>query len=483
MRVIRFMALLTLTLPWALVAQESVVASDSVLAIEVASRAVEATPGVGQIWPGFWPENQGFVIRLDRDQALAVLPGGGSPDGWHPFPADPRSPLSDISFTATPEGGLGGASWLDLSYAVGGHAVPAVSVLSDIPPALDNTVVFLFHEAFHAFQERVFSPVDGVRVLEAAYVEPAVIADPRFRAGLVIERSLLIEALRCGTCPGRPTLVRQYLALRDRRLALGGSRVAATERHLERNEGTARYVDTRAALIALRREGTDLTGALIDHLNDPLLAAVENPEAAYRSHLYASGAALAALLERVDEPWQKRVEDGADLVDLLRPMVDHVAPEAPSTLDQLARDLGYDSLVARYETSIAATDTVAASDTPRLVLEGLRLSEIETRGPTQRPSPGIMDLLAGGDLDASGPGVVIASKGHRARIHRPSGTSVVTLYLDALPPALSELPIELVPRIVPGGFTIEVERLRVTIDADVSIQRLDGEVRIVVLQR
>jgi hypothetical protein len=154
MRVIRFMALLTLTLPWPSVAQEREVASDSVLAVEVASRAVEATPAVGQIWPGFWPENQGFVIRLDRDQALAVLPGGGSPDGWHR--------------------------------------------------------------------------------------EPAVIADPRFRAALVIERSLLIDALRCGTCPDRPTLARQYLALRDRRLALGGSRVAATEHHLERKEGTTR---------------------------------------------------------------------------------------------------------------------------------------------------------------------------------------------------------------------------------------------------
>lgn len=347
--------------------------------VEVAASAVRVAPDVAALWPGFWAADQAFALHPVRAAALVVVPsppaaapGVRIPDPDLPYELRGRAFLHHAPL---PVGNL-----FDTDFRFGDRVMTAVGRMDSIYSVRDPrlaTLVYLFHESFHAHQERRFRPTSGSYRRFGALEEPPVdlqlISTPAFRASTVVERRMLAAALDVPEGEDPRPLLRDYLAVRAARIGALPPEYRDGEAHNERKEGSANIVGYEAGLLAARRSRSDLPAVLRADLLDPRLETDDFGRIYRSAHIYATGGAIGLLLDRLKADWRIRMESGATFVDLLAEAAG-VDPVADSARVQAALErFGYREIMlslpaAREPHPVAEFDQSGAF---RLVLLGV----------------------------------------------------------------------------------------------------------------
>jgi len=155
----------------------------------------------------------------------------------------------------------------------------------------------LIHEAFHVFQGKRHPGWGGNEA--DLFVYP--VEDARALALRRLESIALRRALAAGNRPGRAAWAATALQIRRERFGRLPASACAYERGTEMKEGLARYVQRLAGD------------------SEPFFPEAEFPGAAVRDRAYASGAAMAQLLDGLRAGWKAELEedDSRRLEDLL----------------------------------------------------------------------------------------------------------------------------------------------------------------------
>lgn len=259
-----------------------------------ASLILNHSKALARIWPGYWPQEQGFILYDPAHGAVLVGAEG------HP---------RDITYRA---GKLPGADTkFVFDYPAGTPNMMMMTVGDDWPAATDT----LFHEQFHDFQSDAFAGTD--RVHGGEYVDLSAISDRAgFTTAAELERRVLADALLAKTDKQRTDLARRYMALRRTREAASGDAIVGRERYLERSEGTAQYVGLTASAIVLGGDAGSVADKLAAGLRRSLFA---NSKGSYsgnwfRARAYDVGGAIAMLLDRFgSSDWKARIQGGEPL--------------------------------------------------------------------------------------------------------------------------------------------------------------------------
>lgn len=337
--------------------------------IRVASVVVDAAPRVAHIWPGFRPSEPAFLVyQLD---GAALFVGPKAPPGFSqlPDPGLPEGLAGRAHLHPGPLPGLSGPFHID--YPVGGVRAMAVAIDS---AGIPETLATFYHESFHAYQDRHLAPLlqqGGAPASPRGYVDPALIASPRFRALVEIERRMLISALSLAP-DSLPGILRRYLAVRRIRTRSLDPQVPLEEQALERDEGSAHLVGLKAALLATRATPGELADLLLPYLNLPLERFPGGPsERLIRWRVYGTGAALGLLLERLGLDWRSRVQAGATFNALLAEAVAFDSTTAHTLAPAALERFGMAELEAR-----AMMDASNVKDRVDSIEDFLRISPI-----------------------------------------------------------------------------------------------------------
>jgi len=293
-------------------ALDSALAGPDSILLDAAARVVAAEPRLGGVWPGFWSEPHPFLLHRGP---VAVLVSHREPGGdWQAIP-DERLPGSLRGLAYGYYGTLPGlADDYDMRYGTGGLTVEAAAWDRDAP----NTLETLFHEWFHIFQERRFA---GLRPERDRKLPPQAYASPRFRALADVERRVLLDAVAARGKDSLRSLLRDYLAVRDERTGEVTGQVRSAETNIERREGTAALVGLEAASLAMGdTDNARVRRRLREYLSmsmDSLSGAYGSPYAGFRFRLYGTGSAAGYLLDRLGEPWRRRMASGEPFARIL----------------------------------------------------------------------------------------------------------------------------------------------------------------------
>ncbi len=247
------------------------------------------------LWPGFEPRTIPFEV-LDGGQTWLVR---------HPHPPAEFAPVArrkDIrvfqgrhaSLRANTSVAIGGVPTATASFE-GGASEPR------------RLAALVLHEMFHVFQ--------GLRHPRWGGNEVDLFVYPTDDAEALALRRLESDAFRGALAAGDRAATGSWAARaletrRERFARLPGPAVAY-ERGTEAKEGLARYIEALAA-----------------GPGQALLPPEEFPPQAVRERAYASGCAIAMLLDRLDGDWKERLEknDDAPLDELLSRAVAGAAP-------------------------------------------------------------------------------------------------------------------------------------------------------------
>ena len=283
--------------------------------IAIVSAVASSSIAPERAWPGFGSRPLAFLVFLPtvgsptREVLLVTSDKPGSsfaPIAWRAMPFSLRGR------TFVPTAHAEELWGLNLHFPVGGFTVPAIPVDTDVV----GSVNVVFHEAFHVYQRLRFG--DTNRVSEI--VDDPVIMSSAFGAFAEVERRILARALAEGSRTAVIARARQYLAVRRSRLATATPHVQDVERSLERWEGTAHLVGYQAALFTLTGRSQSAVDSVTRDLQQPLSSYPQGlgPEwRIMRWRLYATGAAMGLLLDRLGADWRLATERGAALDELL----------------------------------------------------------------------------------------------------------------------------------------------------------------------
>jgi len=300
----------------------------------MAERIAARSDDLSQLWPGYWPGEQPFILYAPATGA--VFGGAASPQG--------------ITFQPGP---LAGANF---------------GFVMDFPSGVDNTIMgevrgpdddlsTLFHEQFHDFQDDrfVWRGEGG-----SEYVDLSLIDDlAAFTFGVELERRVLADILAAPDRPTRRQMARVYLALRrDRERDMAPS-VVITERHREWTEGTAQYAGLQASLLVAGHPPSQIREELTDGLNEDLLSRQGDFAInMFRWRAYSTGASLAWLLDDLGVPeWRATIESGTPLDVALEQAIGLADPD-----EVIAARASYDDA----EISLAIAPAVEAALSARL---------------------------------------------------------------------------------------------------------------------
>lgn len=317
--------------------------------VGLAARLVDAAPRLAQIWPGYWPPDQPFIVYVPGQGAL-LISAGERPSSFQPLtgPDIPRQLKGRVFWHA---GGLPDVRRPFVTgYPIG---TGKTAILADATELGEEKIAaLLLHEQFHAYQKKAFK-----RYAFAQFVDPLAIKDRSgFAASAETERRVLITALESETPKSRRRLLRQYFALRRDREAAMPAEAVKVEQGLELVEGTAHYVDLAGlALMTGRAEG--LKSLLVDKLQKPIASETGAFVTQwFRSRSYATGGAITYFISQLDRgDWRAKLQGGAMPDQLLESLVGKPAPGAAPALARKARaSAGYTAILRELEPVIRA---------------------------------------------------------------------------------------------------------------------------------
>ena len=295
----------------------------------VSARAVEAElrRSLGEdLWPGFDP----------IAYPLAIFDGSSTSLFRHPSPPEEFVRIEEEVWRAP-----GRHSAVEANTAIELGGIPTATLTASV---LSKTVAeatgVAAHEAFHVFQ--------GQRHPTWTANEADLFEYPVRDAGLWALQKQELESLERALGSGSPERAACWaehaLELRHERFAQMDHRFAEYERHTELKEGLARYVERRA------------TG---DETATPLAKSL--PEEV-RDRAYATGEALARILDLLDSEWRDGLEetDSESLDSLLQSAARESSP--------VGRTCELDAATRVRLTASANTDVAALTE---------RLAELE----------------------------------------------------------------------------------------------------------
>lgn len=281
----------------------------------------------GALWPGFDPLAVPLAV-YDGERTLLFR---------HAAPPPGFTPVSDVSAATYACKGRHEAVTANTNAEIGG--IPTATVLLDRPQtdsSLLDMAAIAVHEAFHVYQRARHPNWIGN--------EGDLFTYPTDAGDLLALRRLETEALRQALAAKEATdaacWAREALALRGERYARMDSAFAAYERGTELNEGLATYVEMRAA----GRRTVALPPA-------------EFGPSEVRRRAYATGPALALLLDRFNPGWPAEFEDN-----------DRQALDAA-----LAKVLGPGATCTFDDALVAAAEERARRDVSALAVERARM--------------------------------------------------------------------------------------------------------------
>lgn len=250
------------------------------------AREVERLAEKQTLWPGFDP----------LSIPLAIFDGKATLLFRHPDPPEGFLPLGAGQAEVLRQDGRHPSMTANSSADIGG-TLTATILLDGLGSTRDLTslAAVALHEAFHVYQGQ--HPGGWLAANETdLFAYP--IDDPALATLRRLESEALRRALESTEASETECWARTALELRTKRFSAMDPAFVAYDRGTESNEGLARYVQTLAA-------GTpDETGS---ELVPPRgFSATE-----VRQRGYATGAALAFLLDRAQPGWQTDYEAGA----------------------------------------------------------------------------------------------------------------------------------------------------------------------------
>jgi len=328
-------------------AQPALQPADSSL-IQMASAIVESTPEVARVWPGFWSNDQAFLLLRPTETALLIA-SRTPPDEYEAVPESvlPEQLIGRVYLRKEYPPGLD-ENTFDTRYPVERDTIPALEPKGS---TLFGRADFYMHEAFHGYQRAnwVETPGDTMSVKPGQpLVEPSHIKSSEFRAQGEVERQILNSALEVSSKDSLHALMQNYLAVRRMRTN-GLDDVNAIERRMERREGTAQYVGCYSASNVANVPEKRALSCIQEELTTPLDSMRNFPEAdarLMRWRQYGTGGALSVILNRLGaENWKERVAEGAALDEVLSNVIGYDPKQHESLARQALKSFNYTELL------------------------------------------------------------------------------------------------------------------------------------------
>lgn len=382
-----------------------------------ASSILAQSTALAEIWPGYWPEDQGFILYDPAHGAVFVGANG------QPRNVDYRAgvlPGADTTFV--------------FDYPAGTPNMMLITVGEDWL----ETLTTLFHEQFHNFQTDAFDHADRRHANE--YVDLTAIPNrATFTAAAELERRVLADALLAETDAQRTDLSRRYLALRRAREATVGDAIIAKERYLERSEGTAQYVGLMAKSVVVGENAGTVAESLAEGLRRDLLANAEGSYSGnwFRWRAYDVGGAIAMLLARSDSDWTRRSEAGEPLDVIFEDSLGEMDKAAQDRLAVATRDdYGAEQLLIDVTADLATLPKTIESTADFMAL-GKRRVAVELTIPRDRLSDG-RQFSSTRKMIAVGPSATAFLEVDSFQMER----SGITLALEGLSVLTERLPLQ-----------------------------------------
>jgi len=254
-------------------------------------RAAALDSATSAAWPGFDLRSHVLIVAHEPEGPTALIGDSVPPPPWRAVDARHDVFLLD----GPPPDSLAG---LRIARTWNGRPRAATAVSYEGPPTLGT----LIHEAFHTHQRRVrvARPQSFQSGATPNYPDTAIQAV----ALVIMEARLLANALAAPTPDRHREHALAALAVRAYRCRVVGSQECASERDIERNEGTATYV---AAAVVGTEPGIRIRDSLASA--SLRLAAFADLTRLGRWHFYDTGVAWLTLLERLGPAtWKAAVE-------------------------------------------------------------------------------------------------------------------------------------------------------------------------------
>lgn len=318
--------------------------------LSAAARIRAASAELSRLWPGYWPEDQAFIIQAPGEGALLVS-SAPAPAGFGPLPGTELPPPLQGLAWFRPGTLPGSARPFTMDYPIGqARGAMLVNFSGDVPQVIGTIV----HEQFHAFQRSAFRPGRS-----GQFVDPLAIKDRiSFAAAAETEQRVLAAALRSSSERERRAHLRTYFALRREREASLPPAVAAVERGFERSEGSAEYVERLAHAKFFGEGEATLPKLLAERLERPFQPGVPYMTQLFRRRGYGVGSALIWFVARyAAKDWRSRIEAGGAPDELLEERIGRPEPAEAARLARQGRaDFGYEARRAALAPAIRAAE-------------------------------------------------------------------------------------------------------------------------------
>ena len=229
------------------------------------------------LWPGFEPGTIAIEVFDGRDTYL--LHHSRPPAGFEPLPAAPGL----LVFRGRHE-----SVRANTGTELNGLPTATADISRDGSPPREAASL-LVHEAFHVYARQAH-PKWAANEAEL-FLYP--LEDGRLLQERRVETANLVEALGARQDAGAACAARRALSARQRRFERMPEGARAYERGTELNEGLAQYVEDKSIG------------------KPPQLRADDFPLEQIRQRGYATGEALALLLDRFAPGWQSDISDGS----------------------------------------------------------------------------------------------------------------------------------------------------------------------------
>ncbi|WP_139043500.1 hypothetical protein [Idiomarina sp. A28L] len=242
------------------------------------------SPWLAQIWPGFWPENQPFIVFNTVGETLLFttdepLPGYEAKHSNYYYYTERLPNTTDFAYF--------------INYPLPNNQLATAVRIHDLNSEVIDT---LLHEAFHGYQSLHFNNLHA-----SSFLEPSYFSEPTVRGLLRFQFSLAQKA----HAEQGEELVRDWLTFRvafQHAIAPEIGELLASFEHLE---GTAHWVGIQAAYAEHSR---NQLGDFLRHFQ----ARFENSNHV-RTSAYATGAFLVDILNEYspdDYDWRAQLEAG-----------------------------------------------------------------------------------------------------------------------------------------------------------------------------
>jgi hypothetical protein len=373
-------------------------------------RVVEAADSVTTLWPGYWAAGTEFLVGGFAGAALLVSPRSPPTEAGRPLVGDPGDLLAARSVLVADTAPY--LSVFELARNFNGRSVLAIAP-AVLPLGEEQLLLMLYHEAFHVFQMAAFESAAG-RGLPHTNADARPLADAGVRAALAVERRVLREALLAEGAAARAPLLRSYLALRGERRRTFPSVLGEHERALERFEGSAQIVGYHAAAATLQSGPARLRPLIAASLLDPSLDDLARDP--LRRHAYATGSAMALMLDELTADWRERITRGDDFTVLLAAVTgfDAASPAAAAAADSARRAFDHDGWLRRFLAEGPVADPVEDFETHagvHIVLIGTRFDESAYHGRISDLVPRTRVYTRGTTLTMKGATASLESRG------------------------------------------------------------------------